>query len=70
LKSCDYNIKRTLDLADEMIRVADKGDIDREDTGCGILYGVLRDAAYKLKKLAEQEKENHIQKGWWKEELE
>jgi hypothetical protein len=30
----------------------------------------LRDAAYKLKKLAEQEKENHIQKGWWKEELE
>jgi hypothetical protein len=53
-----------------MIRVADKGDIDREDTGCGILYGVLRDAAYKLKKLAEQEKENHIQKGWWKEKPE
>jgi len=50
-----------------MIRVADKGDIDREDTGCGILYGVLRDTAYKLKKLAEQERENHIQKGWWKE---
>jgi hypothetical protein len=55
---------------DEMIRVADKGDIDREDTGCGILYGVLRDAAYKLKKLAEQERENHIQKGWWKDEPE
>jgi len=50
-----------------MIRVADKGDIDREDTGCGILYGVLRDTAYKLKKLAEQERENHIQKGWLKE---
>ncbi|MBW1608453.1 MAG: hypothetical protein JRF45_06020 [Deltaproteobacteria bacterium] len=70
MKSCDYNIKRTLNLVDEMIRVADKGDIDREDTGCGILYGVLRDAAYKLKKLAEQERENHIQKGWWKEEPE
>ncbi len=70
MKSCDHNIKRTLNLVNEMIRVADKGDIDREDTGCGILYGVLRDAAYKLKKLAEQERENHIQKGWWNEEPE
>jgi len=70
LKSCDNNIKKTLNLVDEMIRVADKGDVDREDTGCGILYGVLRDAAYKLKKLAEQERENHIQKGWWEEESE
>ena len=68
MKSCDYNIKRTLNLVDEMIRVADKGDIDREDTGCGILYGVLRDTAYKLKELAEHERENHIHKGWWKEE--
>jgi hypothetical protein len=51
-----------------MIRVADKGDIDREDNGCGILYGVLRDSAYKVKKLAEQEKLKHIEKGWWKEE--
>ena len=70
MKSCDHNIKRTLNLVNEMIRVADKGDIDREDTGCGILYGVLRDAAYKLKKLAEQEREKHIQKGWWEEEAE
>jgi len=53
---------------DEMIRVADKGDIEREDNGCGILYGVLRDSAYKVKKLAEQEKEKHMAKGWWMEE--
>ncbi|MBU0768955.1 MAG: hypothetical protein KJ687_07680 [Proteobacteria bacterium] len=51
-----------------MIRVADKGDIEREDNGCGILYGVLRDSAYKVKKLAEQEKEKHMVKGWWTEE--
>jgi len=25
-----------------MIRLADKGDVEREDVGCGILYGVLR----------------------------
>ena len=68
MRRCDYNIRKTLDLVDEMIRVADKGDIEREDNGCGILYGVLRDSAYKVKKLAEQEKEKHIAKGWWIEE--
>jgi hypothetical protein len=31
-----------------MIRLADQGDADREDTGCGVLYGVLRDAAFKI----------------------
>ena len=50
-----------------MLELADKGDADREDTGCGILYGVLRDSAYKLKKLAEQEKKAHIDKGYWQE---
>jgi hypothetical protein len=39
-----------------MIEIADKGDIEREDTGCGILYGVLRDSAYKVKKLAERKR--------------
>jgi hypothetical protein len=65
VRPCNHNIRKTLHLVDEMIRVADKGDIEREDNGCGILYGVLRDSAYKLKKLAEQEKEKHILKGWW-----
>ncbi len=68
MRRCNHNIKKTLNLVDEMIRVADKGDIEREDNGCGILYGVLRDSAYKVKKLAEQEKEKHIEKGWWIEE--
>ncbi|MEJ2657043.1 MAG: hypothetical protein P8012_07565 [Desulfobacterales bacterium] len=68
MRPCNHNIRKTLDLVDEMIRVADKGDIDREDNGCGILYGVLRDSAYKVKKLAEQEKLKHIEKGWWNEE--
>jgi len=68
VRRCNHNIRKTLNLVDEMIRVADKGDIEREDNGCGILYGVLRDSAYKVKKLAEQEKENHILKGWWIEE--
>jgi len=68
VRRCNHNIRKTLNLVDEMIRVADEGDIEREDNGCGILYGVLRDSAYKVKKLAEQEKEKHILKGWWIEE--
>ena len=68
MKRCNHNIKKTLNLVDEMIKIADMGDIEREDNGCGILYGVLRDSAYKVKKLAEQEKEKHIEKGWWTEE--
>lgn len=59
MKSCDKNINRTLAMADDMIRLADQGDANREDVGCGILYGVLRDSAFKLKKLAETEKRNH-----------
>lgn len=65
MKPCDKNIKDTLQMVNDMIILANKGDLDREDTGCGILYGVLRDCAYKLKKIAEAEKESHIRKGWW-----
>ena len=68
MKSCDENIKKTFQLADHMIELANKGDADREDVGCGILYGILRDSGYKLKKLAEKEKKIHIRKGWWKDE--
>jgi hypothetical protein len=67
LKACSKNIVSTLKLTEKMIQLADLGDAEREDTGCGILYGVLRDAAYKLKKLAEEEKLAHMRKGWWKE---
>ena len=65
LRACDKHIIRTLELTEEMIDLADMGDAGREDTGCGVLYGILRDSAYKLRKLAEKEKKAHIQKGLW-----
>lgn len=65
MKPCNHNIRETLDLAERMISLADRGDAEREDVGCGILYGILRDAAYKLRKVAEAEKQNHMEKGWW-----
>jgi len=68
VRPCNLHILKTLELAEEMIHLADRGEADREDNGCGILYGVLRDSAYKLKKLAEEERRSHIRKGWWPKE--
>jgi hypothetical protein len=65
VKPCDRNIYRTIQLTQDMIHLADQGDAEREDTGCGVLYGILRDAAYKILKLAEEEKRQHRAKGWW-----
>jgi len=67
MKPCDESIKKTLKLVEDMLGLADEGDAVREDTGCGVLYGVVRDSAYKIKKLAETERDAHIRKGWWKE---
>jgi hypothetical protein len=62
MKPCDKNIESTLQLTAKMIKLAEKGNQEREDTGCGILYGVLLDSAYKLKRLAEKEKKSHLTK--------
>ncbi|MBU0767835.1 MAG: hypothetical protein KJ687_01900 [Proteobacteria bacterium] len=69
MKPCNKNIKKALELIKVMIELANQGDMDREDTGCGVLYGILRDSAYKIKIIAEQEKEAHIKKGWWKDTI-
>jgi hypothetical protein len=66
MKQCDESIRKTIELAKTMLDLADEGDAVREDTGCGVLYSVLRDSAYKIKQLAESEKDAHIKKGWWK----
>ncbi|HQN19055.1 MAG TPA: rubrerythrin family protein [Syntrophobacteraceae bacterium] len=58
-RPCDDLLIQTLDLADRMIKIADRGDLAREDVGCGVLYGVLRDSAFKIKKLAEEERAAH-----------
>lgn len=67
LKPCDNNIVKALDLAEQMILLAQKGDEEREDSGCGILYGVLLDSGFKLRDLARKEMAIHRNKGWWKE---
>lgn len=67
MKDCNQNILLTLQLVEKMLQLADQGDADREDIGCGVLYGMLRDAAFKIKQLAEVERDAHIRKGRWNE---
>jgi len=59
------NLLCTLRLAREMIALADEGDRDRDDDSCGIVYGVLRDAAYRIRDLAEKECDKHRRSGKW-----
>ena len=66
-RPCNDILIQTLDLVNRMIEMADEGDLAREDAGCGVLYGILRDSAFKIKKLAEEEKEAHMRKGWWEQ---
>ena len=65
MKACNKNIRKTLKLVEKMIELANSGDEDRDDVGCGILYGILRDSAYRIKKIAEKERLAHIEKRKW-----
>ena len=49
----------------EMIILTDEGDRMRRGPSCGILYGALRDAACKLRSLAEKERELHRLNDAW-----
>jgi hypothetical protein len=59
------NLRRLLLLTREMLALADEGDRDRQDASCGILYGILRDAGYQLRKLTLAEQEKHEKAGTW-----
>ncbi len=65
MKQCNQNINELIRLAEELLALSDNGDIDRNDDSCGVLYGVARDAAYKLLSLAQEEKNSHKSSGKW-----
>jgi len=59
------NIVKVLRLSREMMLLADTGDENRQDKSCGVLYGTLRDAAYKIRTMAEEERLLHQKNGIW-----
>lgn len=65
MKTGNEVLEDILQLTEKMLELADLGDEAGEDVRCGVLYGLLRDSAFKIRKLAEQEKEDHIRRGAW-----
>jgi hypothetical protein len=65
MKMCNEMLRRTLALTEQMVEIANQGDEAREDVGCGVLYGLLRDSAFKIRKVTEEEIEAHVRKGRW-----
>ena len=64
-RSINENLRRLKRLTNDMVALADDGDRSRDDASCGILYGILRDTAYRLRKLTDQECEEHRKAGKW-----
>lgn len=64
-RPCNDNIRRALEISKELMVLSDKGELAMEDDGCGVLYGVVRDCAYKIRAEAEREREAHKAKGAW-----
>ena len=64
---CNYHIREAFELARELIILADDGEADSKDDGCVLLYGIIRDCAYKIRAQAEREREMHKARGLWEE---
>ena len=62
---CNLLIKETLELARQLIILADEGDAHSTDDGCRVLYGIVRDCAYRIRSEAERERESHKAQGRW-----
>jgi len=48
------NLNRVMQLCYEMLEVADYGDKYRSDDGSGVVFGLLRDSAYKIRKVTQK----------------
>lgn len=58
----NINIEKTLELVDDLKALADQGQLESKDYGCAMLYGVIRDCAYKIGGYAVREQDVHNNK--------
>lgn len=65
MRECNRNIECLIELSTKLLFCADRGDMQREDDSCGVLFGMTRDCAYKILGMARRERETHKQKGIW-----
>jgi hypothetical protein len=55
----DEYIRRAIRLAGDMKNLADEGEVQAPDNSCAVLFGVVRDCAYRIQGRAEREEELH-----------
>ena len=65
LSKANEHIREAIDLAGDLTKLADVGEADGTDDGCAVLFGVVRDCAYRIRGRAEQEREAHRSLGRW-----
>ncbi len=68
MKKCNQNLLKILDEVHKLLFVADIGDLQRDDIGCGVLYEIVREKAYHIKELTDKEIKNHKKSKKWNEE--
>ncbi len=69
MSKCTKNILEALEIARRLTILADEGEAAAQDNSCIVLYSVIRDSAYKIRHQAEQERDVHIARGVWDEEV-
>jgi hypothetical protein len=68
MANCNGYIRKSIEFANELTFLADEGEAQSTDDGCALLYGVIRDCAYKIRAQAEREREAHQARGDWESE--
>lgn len=59
MKQMDRNIERTLAMTKKLVVLSEEGEVQSQDPGCAVLYGVVRDCAHRMRVEAEREREAH-----------
>lgn len=53
------HLRESLELSDRMIDLAERGVEGCQDDGCLLVYGIMRDCAYTIRRSAEKELQAH-----------
>ena len=64
-ETCNTHIREAISLAQRLTLLADQGEMVSRDDSCSVLYGVIRDCAYKIRQRAEVERDQHQRLGLW-----
>lgn len=56
-------LTEAMKLAEKMLKLAEKGIFTCENDSCLMVYGIIRDCGYKIRRTVEQEQSYFLQKG-------